>query len=622
VTLARRNSTFLVLLGLAGCTDGPTTPTATDDTNDTSLERAGVVSAIVEAEQGGAPGFYFLPPLVAAPDSTGPFDGSLLDVVSIEICALDGDDCAGDPVAVFTGTSGGGSESIRVDEENEHYIVNWHTKRFDVETDQAYRIRIVANAIEQAYADLWVHPKGGKPVADDGRPGIRYGRTLPIKFRVDSGAVIEALASVEEQHDLKPLVLGLGVSVQPSAAVVVDYWTPDGPRLRVERSTSTEHALVLPRLLPASPYEYEVTFTFDDPTRSVDPISGSWETDPLPDDLEAIALTSTGQSTAPLTMLELREPTFQGFAAVDAIGRVVWYHRTDGASWGWTRRSNGNFVFLDTQGGLNEVTPTGDVVATLTRANGEVIHHDVIATPQNTLYFMTRHPQAVDGVTWTGEIIWEWDPDSGDLDARWNAFDFLSPATDTTDRSRTSDWLHGNSLDIGASGTVLLSSPWLNQVIAIPGDFSGIAWRLGGKNATIFTDSAGAFDFQHTAAEIQEGRVLLFDNRGGEVDGQPVSRALELELDFETDSAATVWTFQAPNDNYASIISSARRMENGNTMVAFGPSDGWRDSRGPIEVYEVQSDGTVVWNLVVEGPNHMYRATPFVSLAGEVEVDD
>ena len=28
---------------------------------------------------------------------------------------------------------------------------------------------------------------------------------------------------------------------------------------------------------------------------------------------------------------------------------------------------------------------------------------------------------------------------------------------------------------------------------------------------------------------------------------------------------------------------------------------------GPVAVYEVQQDGTVVWNLVVDGPNHTYR---------------
>ncbi len=67
-------------------------------------------------------------------------------------------------------------------------------------------------------------------------------------------------------------------------------------------------------------------------------------------------------------MLGLMRGPFEGFAAVDARGRIVWYHATAGGAWGWTRRANGNFVFLDRQDGLNEVTPAGEVVASLPTA--------------------------------------------------------------------------------------------------------------------------------------------------------------------------------------------------------------------------------------------------------------
>jgi hypothetical protein len=409
------------------------------------------------------------------------------------------------------------------------------------------------------------------------------------------------------------------VDAAPSSAVTVDYWTEGEPRLRSTSPSAESHALLLARLLPDRLYRYEVRADFGG--AAVVTAAGGFATDTLPDLLEAISLTSTGVSTSPLTMLELREPTFRGFAAVDARGRVVWFHPTDGAAWGWTRRANGNFVFLDTQDGLNEVTPGGEIVAALPAVLEELIHHDVVATPQNTLYFMTRHRQASGGENWVGEMIWEWSPEAARVDPRWNSFDFLSPASDRTARSTLNDWIHGNSLNIGPGGLVLLSSPFLNQVIAIEPDFSALAWRLGGTNATITTDSAGTFDFQHTAAQLSANRVLVFDNRGGEDGGLPHSRALELEIDFGVRRARAVWSFRAPNDNYASIVSSARRMANGNTMVTFGTSDGLLESRGPIEVYEVTPAGGVVWNLIVEGPDFMYRATPFESIAGEVVVE-
>jgi hypothetical protein len=427
--------------------------------------------------------------------------------------------------------------------------------------------------------------------------------------------------TVTESTDHAPLTLGLQVDATPDAELTVDYWTEGEPRLRLTSPAADAHALLLVRLLPERAYHYEVRAAFVGDSADPDTVAGEFITDTLPDLLQAVTFTSTGASTSPLTMLELRQPTFQGFAAVDAIGRVVWFHPTGGASWGWTRRANGNFVFLDTRDGLTELTPAREPVANLPAAQGELIHHDVIATPQNTLYFMTRHQETFDGVPWTGELIWEWDPQGGPPQERWNSFDFLSPATDTTARSRPGDWIHGNSLNIGPDGLVLLSSPFLNQVIAIEPDFSALAWRLGGTNATIATDSAGTFDFQHTAAQLAENRVLVFDNRGGRDGPLEYSRALELEIDFAADSAREVWSFRAPSDNYAPIISGARRMANGNTMVTFGLRHDFRDSRGPIEVYEVTEAGAVVWNLVVDGPDLMYRATPFEAIADEVEVE-
>lgn len=426
--------------------------------------------------------------------------------------------------------------------------------------------------------------------------------------------------SVEQSEDHAPLTLGLTVAVAPSAAVAVDYWTDGEPRMRVQRASAETHDLLLARLLPDRTYRYEVSVQFDGASLQAEPVSGEFTTDTLPDALKALELTSTGESTSPLVMLDLWEAAFRGFAAVDSRGRIVWYHGTSGGAWGWTRRANGNFVFLDSQGGLNEVTPARDTVATLPNAHGDPIHHDVVATPRNTLYLIARHTQDVDGVGWAGEAIYEWDPDTGALNRRWTSHDFLSPKADTTERSSQGDWIHGNSLHIGPSGHVLLSSPWLNQVLAITPDFSALAWRLGGKNATVFTDSSGTFDFQHTATQLAENRVLVFDNRGGEDAGLPHSRALELELDFAADSARAVWSFRAPNDNYASIVSAARRMDGGNTLVTFGTREGFLESRGPVEVYEVEPDGTIVWNLVAAGADVMYRATPFGALAGETVV--
>ena len=77
-------------------------------------------------------------------------------------------------------------------------------------------------------------------------------------------------------------------------------------------------------------------------------------------------------------------------------------------------------------------------------------------------------------------------------------------------------------------------------------------------------------------------------------------------------TAQKVWEWRPPTDNWSGLISSARRLPNGNTLVAFGlqanATAGWT---GPIEVFEVTEAGEVAWHLVISGAvQSMYRATP------------
>ncbi|HEX6939820.1 MAG TPA: aryl-sulfate sulfotransferase [Longimicrobiales bacterium] len=334
----------------------------------------------------------------------------------------------------------------------------------------------------------------------------------------------------------------------------------------------------------------------------------------LPEDLAAVAFTAEGRPTSPYVLLEIRQPDgFRGFVAVNAAGEPVWFFRTLGSPSGATRRANGNFVFLDHERGLVEVTVDGEVVRELAQQPrpGRFIHHDVTATPRNTLLFIAEDTRPWGDSTLTGDAIWEWDPESGAVVRRWSAFDHLDPEVDWGPRSGASDWLHANALNVGASGHVLLSLHFLDQVVAISPDFGAVEWRLGGVGATIPVDDP--FSGQHTAAEIAPGRVLLFDN-GFAREGARFSRAVEYKL--RGDSAHKVWEWRPERDNWARVISSARRLPNGNTLIAFGTAaDPGLGTTGPIEVYEVTPDGEPVWHLELGGRiSSMYRATPLFDL--------
>jgi hypothetical protein len=419
--------------------------------------------------------------------------------------------------------------------------------------------------------------------------------------------------TVAIKSDAGPLIRSLQIQSSTPIGVQVDYWTAGSPRLRVtSASPATEHVVFLPGLRAARVYEYEVR-----PGPSQRVLSrGQFTTDTLPSDLAEVGFTAEGTPSSRLTMLELRGTPFSGYVIVDRDGAVVWYRR--GVAESFARRTDGNFVFLDVAVGLTVVRPDLTVAAHLDPGVGMRMHHDVITTPANTLLFLTHDGVMFGDTTWVGDAIWEWSPEEGTVVRRWRAPDFLSPDQDLGPKSIPADWLHANSLSIGPRGNVLISLPALNQIISIAPDFQSLEWRLGGPRATIVPDQE--FWFEHSAAEIAPGRVLLFDN-GRDRPAGLFSRALELELDLASGTATRVWEFRPQPDIYAPVVGSARRLRNGNTLVDFGTSAGLLGASGPVSVYEATPDGLATWVLRIAGAGLLnYRATALEDIAGEVEV--
>lgn len=330
----------------------------------------------------------------------------------------------------------------------------------------------------------------------------------------------------------------------------------------------------------------------------------------LPPDLAAVTFSAQGRPTAPYTMLELRHRAgFNGFVAVDGAGRPVWFFRTEGNPAGFTRRRDGNFVFLDAARGLVEVSRDGRVVRELAQQArpGRRMHHDVTVTPRNTVLFLAEDWQPWEGELLAGEALWEWDPEAGTTTRRWSSFAHLDPRHDWGARSIREDWLHANSVSYGARGNVLVSFHFLDQVISLSPALDRVQWRMGGVRADVPVDDP--FSGQHTAQEVRAGRVLLFDNGYDRV-ATPYSRAVEYEI--RGGAATRVWEWRPPRDNWARVISGVRRLPNGNSVVTFGtiaaPAAG---TTGPIEVYEVTPGGKVRWHLVASGAiSSIYRATP------------
>jgi len=399
-----------------------------------------------------------------------------------------------------------------------------------------------------------------------------------------------------------PFARSLDLELSRPADVAVEYWTTDGPRLRVDSPVSSRHVVPLTRLRAGRTYTYAVAGTST---------TGTFTTDPLPADLRAVIGAATGTRTAPLLLLHLYDPAgFMGYVMLDESNEIVWYYRAADFPYGMTRRANGDFVVMDKQRGLVEISPSGSVVQTLAQDPSHEMHHDVVATPANTLLFIAFDDRTVNGAVVRGDAIWEWNPEAGTSTRRWTAWDHFS-AANAPALPVAGEWLHANALAIGPRGNVLMSVHHWNQVLSITPDWQRIEWRLGGTGATTAVTGADVFSGQHSARELAGNHVLLFDNG---IDRGRDSRAVEYALDGA--GAHATWEFHPQPLNYAAIIGSARRLADGNTVVAFGTSAGIVGSSGPAEIYEVSPAGAPMWHLLVN-TQLMFRAEPFDALGAE-----
>lgn len=176
-----------VVPGLLSCSigDAPTEPRFWNDPR----------RAISDGAHQGNTHFYFLQPMVAAPSYSGSSDADASPTVAI--CKWDaGAGACESMIAVFSMAEGTGSERLRYDASGEKFEVNWHTDRCldgpcTLSSASTYRLRVLIGATELGHADVVVGANAQqlKNVNTNEFIPLVNGRTLPVKFRIEVGAV-------------------------------------------------------------------------------------------------------------------------------------------------------------------------------------------------------------------------------------------------------------------------------------------------------------------------------------------------------------------------------------------------------------------------------------------------
>jgi hypothetical protein len=207
--------------------------------------------------------------------------------------------------------------------------------------------------------------------------------------------------------------------------------------------------------------------------------------------------------------------------------------------------------------------------------------HEILLLKNNHVIMFSYDPRIVDmgkivtggnpAATVTGLVIQELD-EKKNLIFQWRSWDYFNIVDSYADLlSSVVDYVHGNSLDADTDTTLVLSSRNMNEVTKINKLNGKLIWRLGGKNNEfVFENDPRRFAGQHSAIKQKGGTLTLFDNGVGL---DPLySRGIEYQIDEIQKKVKLVNEYRHIPDVYANISGNLQRLDNGNTLIFWGPA--------------------------------------------------
>ncbi len=246
--------------------------------------------------------------------------------------------------------------------------------------------------------------------------------------------------------------------------------------------------------------------------------------------------------------------------------------------------------------------------------------HDSILRPDGSRILLAYEKDQATGRV--DAIIQDVDA-QGRVTFQWNSLDHVDPATDGV--GGPLDYAHVNSIQETPGGDLLVSFRNLSQVMKIAWSDHGtyrrgdVIWRLGGRRsdfAFVGDPFPGGPCAQHSARQLADGNILLFDNgatgicvdpadRTGPTVSRPETRITEYALDADLHTATLVWSWEPQPHRFALFAGSAQRLSNGDTMV------GWAAATQALAT-EVSPSGEVLWELADPDAYFSYRSTAAV----------
>jgi hypothetical protein len=200
-----------------------------------------------------------------------------------------------------------------------------------------------------------------------------------------------------------------------------------------------------------------------------------------------------------------------------------------------------------------------------------------------------------------GHVVWSWEA-SDHIDP---VKESIEPAMDTVNGAPVVDVFHFNSIDVDASGNLLLSARHTNALFYVDHASGTVLYKVGGSPFNkdgaaciqIVNDPQTAFNMQHDARFLPNGDISLFDDHGASAG---VARGVEYAIDHMANTATV--SFQFLGVGQSQYEGSFRRYPDGHSVIGWGyvPSD-------ERVVTEIDENGEDVFDITFEDQNS-YRA--------------
>ncbi len=258
---------------------------------------------------------------------------------------------------------------------------------------------------------------------------------------------------------------------------------------------------------------------------------------------------------------------------------VTWYGEVgeddDPMQVRWT--ADGTIAVVSFRSRVKEWSPEGEVLADFVSAR-PTLHHDLdIADGRIAALWLEHTDEPGLGRIDQGFVVF--DREGVEL-SRFDFGDVLTPP------EGAHDWLHANSIAWLPGGDVLISLRHRSAVARISGhpdaeDFGAVRWWLTGEPDDVVDSDfvlrgldGGVADFrqQHDAQLLEDGSLLLFDNRN-RTTWSPLSeasRGLQLTLDAVAGEARVLRSW--PLDRHCPFAGSTQRSADGAVLATCAPS--------------------------------------------------